>query len=301
MAERNKNVTIQTGIREYASSEVTKYALFLGGTNVTHNALKQYDPLIGGFERLFMVTKPMNLAMTIPDKLTKFKHILEYGHTAISGLGDIDVEFANYQGGYNGKQFQIPTHASDQTNSFSVTVYEFSGSPVREVLHSWINQTTDLQVGLTHYNGIATSKAANNKLLVSQANHTAEFIYMITDRTGMDVEYACLIANAFPRGLTTSVFNSQNGQHELIELTIEFTATKYESLQINQVAKNLLAKHQIITNSMNFNSQVNSENKGPSDLDSVHYDFKTGDIVKGDAETDHTMPVALPSTAFSQK
>ena len=34
----------------------------------------------------------------------------------------------------------------------------------------------------------------------SQSNHTAKFIYVVTDRTGMKVEYACMFANCMPKG-----------------------------------------------------------------------------------------------------
>lgn len=280
MAEIN---TIQTGIKQHTGNTIQKYALFMGGTNVINDSLAQYDPLIGGFYRLFMVRKPLFLAKTISTKLDKFKHILEYGNTAISGINDITVNMATYQGGYNGKGFEIPTHAVDDTNSFTVTVYEFSGSPVREVLHTWINGTTDLMTGITHYNGIADPDATGNSgnLQALQANQTAEFVYVVTDRTGKSVEYACLIANAFPRGLNTDAFNSTQGTHDLVETAIEFTATKYESIQINALAKNLLKKHKILGNSLNFNSQIKASDHSSS---GTFYDKKTGTLESGDAD-----------------
>lgn len=276
--------TIQTGIHGHYNSSLTQYALFMGGTNVTHDALMNYDPLIGGFYRLFMVRKPMFLTRTLSSKFDKFKHILEYGNTAIAGINDITVNMGQYQGGYTGKSFEVPTHATDDTNSFTVTVYEFSGSPVREVLHTWINGTTDLLTGLTTYNGIADPDATENatKLKALQANHTAEFIYVVTDRTGKSVEYACLIANAFPRNMNTDVFNSTQGTHDIIETPVEFTATKYESIQINQVAKKLLDRHKILANSLNFNSRIKPGDEGSA----TYYDHLSGQIKEGTANYD---------------
>lgn len=240
-------LTIQSGIKN-STADMTNYALFLGGTNVVNEVLQVYDPLKTGYGRLFMVKKPIFLQKTIPNKLKQFKHILEYGNTAVQGLNDIQVQFNPIQGGYTGKSFEIPSYASDDTSTFTVTVYEFSGSPVREVLHSWINGTTDLMTGLAHYNGCDESIAR------IQANQTAEFIYISTDNTGEKVEYACLFANCFPRGINTSAFNYTSGEHNLVESQIEFSCTKYESIQVNKVAAALLNKFKVLTNSVNFYS-----------------------------------------------
>ena len=51
--------TIQSNIRNADShASIMNYALFMGGTNVTHDVLEQYDPLKTGYSRIFMVRKP---------------------------------------------------------------------------------------------------------------------------------------------------------------------------------------------------------------------------------------------------
>ena len=268
--------TIQTGIKSANLSGITNYALFMGGTNVTREVLRRYDPLKTGYGRLFMVRKPLFLTKqdTMRKKLIAFKHILEYGNTAISGFNDISVNFNSIQGGYVGKSFEIPSHASDDMNAFTVKTYEFSGSPMREVIHSWINGTTDLLTGLTHYNGVPESDVKR-----LQANQTAEFIYVATDNTGEKIEYACLLANCFPKSINNDAFNYSSGEHNLVELDIEFTCTKYESIQINKVAQALLNKYKILTNSLNFYSGLdpNAEELGGSKSARV-YDETTGKL-----------------------
>ena len=155
--------TIQSNIKNHTNNNLTQYALFMGGLNVTRDVLVNYDPLKTGYGRLFMIRKPVFLANTIPDKLKKFKHILEYGNTAVSGLNDVTVNTQSITGGYVGKSFEIPTHATDDTNSFTVNCYEFSGSPIREVIHTWINGTADLMTGLAHYNGDSIAKLQSNQ------------------------------------------------------------------------------------------------------------------------------------------
>lgn len=246
------SITIQTGAHQYTNDNLTKYSLMMGGLNVTHDVLSQYDPLVTGYHRLFMVRKPIFLSKSNPDKLNKFKHILEYGNTGVQGLSDAELDFTDLNGGYAGRSFSIPTVAKDSTNGFTVNLYEFSGSPIRELCHNWINGISDLESGLAHYNGLI----ASGQLAYSQANHTAEFIYVVTDRTGMHVEYACQFANCMPKGYKNDQFNSTQGEHNYVETSVEFTATKYEGVDINKKASTLLNNYQILVNSLEFYSGI---------------------------------------------
>lgn len=286
MSENNDQFTIQYGIHQSVVNNITDYALFLGGTNVTHEVLQCYDPLRTGYGRLFMVRKPVFLDKAMPTKMNNFKHILEYCNTAISGINDIDVNFDPITGGYVGKAFEIPTNVSDGTNTITITVYEFSGSPVREVLHSWINGTIDLQTGLSHYNGISAEELPR-----LMANQTAEFIYMTTDVTGEDVEYACLLANAFPGNINLDAFAYQAGQHGLVEVAIPFHCVKYESIQINKVAKALLSKFKLLSNSLNFYSGYNSQDPNLGYSTGFGYNVETGKLDSAMAGKNTNTPI----------
>lgn len=274
--------TIQTGAHQANNKKLRNYSLMLGGLNVTHEVLAQYDPLITGYGRLFMVRSPETMTQLLSDKFKNFKHILEYGNTQVQGLGDVSVDFQQITGGYAGRSFEIPSVAKDETTSFQVTCYEFSGSPIREVLHSWINTTTDLQSGLTHYGGLI----ASGNLEYSQAAHTAEFIYVVTDRTGMKVEYACLLANCFPKVYKNDQFNYQSGEHNFVETQIDFTCTKYESIDINEKAKILLKNYQIMVNSLEFYSGLDSDIVKGFESNATMYDSKSGELVSQEKAKD---------------
>ena len=308
MADVNKvAITNQSNIHQSSSNDsLMEYALFLGGTNVTHDVLEQYDPLKTGYARLFMVRPPMWVNSYFKDNgsiaFDKFKHILEYGNTAINGLGDITVNTNSIQGGYTGKSFEIPSTASDDTNQFSVQVYEFSGSPVREVIHTWINGSTDILTGFTHYNGMIGVKNKDGAVITAnQANQTAEFIYVVTDATGLNIEYCCLFANCFPKGINLDPFNYTSGEHNLVETTIEFTCTKYESPQINRIGKALLNKYKILGNSLNFHSGIKeSDIKGDAFIGKGrHFDVETGKYVPDEATAPSQNEMNKPSTEWS--
>lgn len=270
-------VTLQNNIKNFTDGELTKYALFLGGANVTQDALSHYDPLKGGFGRLFMIRQPVWVKAYFEKdgKMKVFKHILEYANTSINGLQSITVDSQQMTGGYAQRNINIPTSVTDGMDNFSVTVYEFSGSPVREVLHTWINGSIDIQSGLTTYYSNRGGDSPISNLKRSQANQTAEFIYVMTDHTGEQIEYACMLANCFPTAIDEDPFNYTAGQHELIQTTINFNCVKYESLQINEVAKALITRYKILTNSLNFHSGFNV-----SELDNAGtmYDITDGQL-----------------------
>lgn len=283
--------TIQSNIKNFdKKANITDYALMLGGLNVAHEALAQYDPLKTGYGRLFMVRKPAILTQIIPDQIRKFKHILEYGNTSISGIGDTEVNFGQMSGGYVGKSMELPTVATDNTNSFTVNVYEFSGSPIREVIHTWVNAVTDLMSGLTHYYGHLNIDKPGDKtggyLEPCQANQTAEFIYVSTDQTGRQVEYACLLANCFPRNIKNDHFNYESGTHDMVQYGVEFSCTKYESAMINQVATNLLNKYTVLMNSIEFYPGKEIVANSNNTKDGIQYDPTSGKLVSTSADSE---------------
>ncbi len=262
--------TIQSNIKAHTDTNLTKYALFLGGLDVTHDVLASYDPFIGGKARLFMTRMPTFLLDSkkgIPEQTKKFKHILEYANTGVSGINDIDVTSETITGGYVGREFAIPTMAKNNTNQFTVSTYEFSGRPMNEVLHFWISGVMDLQSGFATYHGV--------DLDVKQSNHTAEFWYVVTDRTGKSsgVEFACMFANCFPTSIKMDHLNYRAGEASIAEMDISFTCTMYESPQINTIGRQLIDKYQVLMDSFEFCPKFTMEEDSGV---KTKYDMKTG-------------------------
>ena len=275
MAGQTVYKTIQSGIHEHTYEALTDYAFMLGGLDVTHPVLEAYDPFKGGFPRIFMVRQPLFVRDAIPTKMAKFKHLLEYGNTGISGLQNVTLNTGTLEGGYANRQMAIPTIAEDGTNELQIKTYEFSGSPVREVLHFWVTGMADLQSGLTTYHGLLDS---DNAYKANQANQTAEFIYCLTDQTGRRIEYACLFANCFPKSIPMDHLNADSSDHNTVPITVSFSTTKYESEQINLTAAKLLKKYQILTDSLYFNGKITDQDIANLGAGS-HYDIGTGKIV----------------------
>lgn len=273
----NKISTIQTGAHQFNTNGITKYSLMMGGLNVTRDALAMYDPQIGGYYRIFMVRKPVWVNEYFKttggetSKMDAFKHILEYGNLGVSGIQGIDVEMEEIRGGYANRAFEIPKMSNDGTTELTIKVMEFSGSPIREILHTWVNGSIDTQTAMAHYNGLIAAGVLEH----SQANQTAEFIYVVTDQTGHKVNYACMFANCFPKSVPADHFNGEAGEHNYAQLDVTFTCTKYEGIDVNNKALELLSKHQIMVNSLEFYSGLDISKEPTS-----YYNASNGQMVE---------------------
>ena len=249
--------TFQSNIKQYTSDSITNYSLFLGGLDVTSKSLDQYDPLKTGYGRIFFVKMPVFMEKIMPAQTKRVRHLMEYGFTRIDGLGNLTLEHEQITGGYAGRQFDVATTSKDDTNEITISMYEMAGSPLREYFEMWISGISDPHTGLAHYHGATIDGSANGALLqYKQANHVAEAIYVATDPTGKSsgIEYACLLTNMMPKSVKKDQFNFESGQHNLVQMDIPFTAVKYESPQINKVAKGLIQRFQTMRDFLDFKS-----------------------------------------------
>lgn len=239
--------SIQSNIKG-ASDDATirDYSLFLGGLNAKNNVLGAYTPLKTGYARIFMIKSPAFMMKWDADRTKSFRHLVEYGFIGVDGIQNTTLETEQLTGGYAGRQLDVATTAKDETNEITIRLYEFSGSPVRAYIDAWVTGISDPLTGLSHYHGVDTS--------YSQKNHTAEMIYLVTDPTGKNIEYACMFANMMPKQVKKDHFNYEAGQHNIVQVDIPFTAVKYESPDINLAAAKLLEKYTVLMNGYNFKS-----------------------------------------------
>lgn len=246
----DNTVTIQSNIKSN-TKDLTGYSLFLGGLNVKSKALEQYNPQKTGYSRIFFVKMPPFMDKIMPKKTKNFKHIMEYGFKSIDGIQNLQMEFEQITGGYAGRSFEIPTILKDETNAITIKVQEMSGSPIREYVEMWLTGVSDPHTGMAHYHGAMEGK---DGLEYTQSNHTAEAIYVSTDATGKNIEFACLLSNMMPKLVKRDQFNYESGTHNTVEYDVEYTCTMYTSPDVNTVATKLLDKYKILTNYLNFKS-----------------------------------------------
>ena len=251
--------TLQDNLRK-SNTDVTKYSYWLGGFNTKNSALKQYDLLRTGYGRIFILQMPAFVKFLLEDETKKFKHMLEFANTGIDGIQGYTVEFQSATGGYNGNSIEVPTNVKDDTNEITIKVYETQGSLIRTYIDFWITGTIDPFTGLSHYHGARDVDANSSSYVQSQANQTMEALYVATDPTGEQAEYVCLLTNMFPKSSDHSHFNTSPGEHNLVEVSIPFTANKYMSAQINYIGTVALKKFKILRNYLNIYSGYSARN-----------------------------------------
>lgn len=242
--------SIQSNLKKN-NKDFGKYGLFLTGIDVSLKNIDQFDPYRKGFSRLFILRLPRFMEEMDSEATKRFKHFLEFGFTEISGIQNPTLETEAITGGYTGGQFEIPSITKDNTTEITINLYEFSGSPLREYLDTWITGISDKMVGIGHYHGMI---AENMEYKAS--NHVMEAIYVNTDPTGRpdSIEYACMFSNMMPKTIPLDHVNYSSGDHGAANVSIPFTCNKYESPQINEVAKALLTKYVILTDYLGFHS-----------------------------------------------
>lgn len=278
-------ITSQTGGRKFDGADMTKYSMFVGGTNATHHALRNYSPMLNGFGRLFMVRPPKAILKMFAgndaylyskDSLfIQFKHMLEYMNRSVAGFTEKQLQNAStpIQGGFAGRMFNTPTVTQETTNEITIGLYEMVGAPVYTVIDGWMNAIGDENSGLATYGGWISGGTDANGLEkrlyrraneddagipFNEANHTAEFIYVMHDRSGSQVERAVMLADCYPKGINQGAIldMQQGGTHDNVTYDVTFNCVVYRSPIITAIANDLLKQYRIVSNSLNFNPEL---------------------------------------------
>ena len=248
--------SIQANIKQN-TKDFSEYSLFMGGLDVTSKNIDQMDPLRKNFARLFILRLPRFMELMDAVASKRIKHLNELGFVGVDGIQNTTMETEEITGGYAANKFKIPSIVKDETDSITIKMYEFSGSPIREYIDTWMTGIADPLTGLSHYHGLLSDDCT-----FKASNHTMEMIYVSTDPTGREngIEYACLIANMMPTEVKKDHFNFEPGDHGAVQIDIPFTATRYESPQINEIAYALIAKYKILRDYLDFNSGYTVDN-----------------------------------------
>lgn len=250
--------TIQTGIKRN-SKTFSQFSYFLGGIDVTNQNLDQFTPYIRGVSRIFLHKPPEFMNKMYPDETRSFKTYFESAYTAIDGIGDVSVDFTDFEGGFAGQRFSTVMLARDDTESVTISLYELTGSPVREYIDTWITGTRDIRSGIAHYHGAIATQGVE---YYGEKNHTAEAVYVTLDPTALEAEYCCMFAHMFPTRVPKSHLNYEKGNRDNVQMDLEFRTTKYESPAVNNVGMWYIANSKVDYNYLGFDPHILTAGKG---------------------------------------
>lgn len=254
--------TIQTGAKRNDKS-FQNFSYFLGGIDVTDQNLDKFTPYIQGVSRIWLHKPPHFMDVLYPTMTHNFKTFIEAGYTRVDGIGDISVDFVEFEGGFAGQKFSNVSLARDDTDTITISVYELTGSPLREYMDTWITGTRDVRSGIAHYHGAIRS----GDVTYGEINHTAEFIYATMDPTGLELEYTCMFAHCFPTKVPKSHLNYEKGNRDNVLMDLEFRTSKYESPAINDIGRWYLEESQVEYNYLEFKPNITQKNVQDSAID----------------------------------
>ena len=252
--------------------------------------------MINGFGRLFMVRPPRAILKMFAgsdanlyssdNQFIQFKHMLEYMNRSVTGFQEKKIENAAtpIQGGFAGRMFNTPTVTKETTQTITIGLYELVGAPVYTVIDGWINAIGDENSGLATYGGWISggkdfnglekrlyrrANEAEEGIPFNEANHTAEFIYVMHDRSGAQVERAVMLADCYPEGINQGAIldMAQGGTHDNVTYDVTFNCVIYRSPIINAIANDLLKQYRIVSNSLNFNPELGDAVYAPGNSD----------------------------------
>ena len=247
------NITSQTGGRQITKKfDDANTDLFRGILQLDHGRLNQYDFMVGGYGMFFWINLPTFMQAGNPDLAARFKNLTEKGATSFDGIQDMQVSTEDVTGGIAGNSFKQVTNMKDEFDTFTIKVYELQGSPYREAIEYWLTGIRDPKSGWATYHGLLQKGVDNGGLEYSAANHSGELIYIATDPSGMKVEYACVVANVIPTKVPKSHLDLTHGEHQMVQMDLEFTGVKYESNWIMEIAQKILEAQLTIRHYMSF-------------------------------------------------
>lgn len=233
-------------MKTYDAGNVAKEDFFQGTWNVHQDAVERYDPFISGYAFIYWTKLPAFLSdgkvsdyyanhLNLGDmKMAElFKHMTMKNFKSLDGIGDIELGAEAITAGFTGNEMNVASNITKGNTEFTLKHQELSGSPIRLMYQYWVDGIRDMDTGIAHYQG------AEN-LAYSQANHTGELLYIVTDPSGgqlaNSVEFAAYFTNVFPTRVPMGHLNYQSGEHGFTEIDIPFKGIMHVSNKVNELA-----------------------------------------------------------------
>ena len=237
-ANQNQFENMYAGLKKPMS--VTRYTLMRGVTDFGN--LKQYDLFESGYPFLIVVDYPKFLQKLkkvnteYENLINNYLHILEYEFRGLDGLDNITGDTQELTNGIN--TLNLITKVNEQSNgTFSMRFFEKSGLVITKTHELFLKGVKDSRTQLKTYHGLIDSGDIINP---GFHNEVFTFLYFITDNTGAQVERAYLLIACQPTTAEINIVNSEKGNIEFKELTVEFNGFPYTSAKVNQAAKDIL-------------------------------------------------------------
>lgn len=206
--------------------------------------LSQYNMYEKGYPFLVIVRAPECLTKLkeldivgnqYESMVNAFLHILEYEFKGLDGLEGINSETQEINDGIN--TLEVITKVTMQSAStFSMRYNEKAGSLITRVCELYLRGLRDPRTGFKHYNGLIPDEIPDPGF----EKECFSFLYFTTDNTGLAIEKAFYIVSAQITSSDQTIYNSEKGQVEFAEVSVEFRGFPITGAAVNRQAVKVL-------------------------------------------------------------
>lgn len=218
-----------------------QYTMMRGVTDFTN--AEQLNMFEGGHGMIVIIDRPKFIEMLaesdteVMNLLNNFCNILEYEFKQLDGIEDInaeDLEFTDNISTIAGVGKVTEQSNSDITMSFT----EKSGSTITKFIRYYLDGARDSRTQKKTYHGLI----AQGKLAAGFENEVFNLLYLVTDNTGLGLEAAYLLANAWPNSAKTgTLYNTEKGNIETKTIDVTFKCFVVRGEEVDKRAVKMLA------------------------------------------------------------
>ena len=263
-----------------STTDVQAFTLMRGVTDFSN--LAQYDLYETGYSFLINLSIPKFLknAKTLSDEYKKlinnYCHIIEYDFRGMSGIDDITSDTGALTNGIN--ELNIITRVNEQGGGqFSMNYFERAGSTITKVHELFLRGIKDPRTQFKRYNGqikgprgaAGSNNGNTNTLNASYANEVFNYMLIVTDNTGFNVEKSYIIASAQPTSANTSIYQVERGQIGFSEIPVNMNGFPITGRVVNNKAAKMLTYINQATCFDEMEYGYNILTKDNSDIDAI--------------------------------
>lgn len=231
----------------YTKKPVTaaQYSMMRGVTDFTNaeqlNMFEKGHGMIIVIDRPKFIEELANLTSIngdggIRNLIDNFCNILEYEFKGLDGIEDINAEDLTYTDGIS--ELAGVGKVTEQSNSeITMRFTEKSGSTITKFIKYYLSGVRDPRTQTKHYHGLI----ANGKMAMGFENEVFNLLYLVTDASGLQLEAAYLLANAWPNSAKTSIYNIEKGTIETAEIDVTFKCFVIQNEEVNKRAVKMLS------------------------------------------------------------
>lgn len=217
-----------------------QYSMMRGVADFTN--AEQLNMFEGGHGMIIIIDRPKfieKIAETdddVANLLNNFCNILEYEFKGLSGINAIDADDLVYTDGIS--EIASVGRVTEQSNSeVSMEFTEKSGSTITKFIRYYLDGVRDSRTQTKTYHGLI----AEGKLAAGFENEVFNLLYLVTDSTGLGLEAAYLLANAWPNSAKTDIYNIEKGNIDPKSVDVTFKCFVLRSEEVNKRAVKMLA------------------------------------------------------------